>query len=91
MEFSKKLAISIVAVFIGTWFLAWASWFTKEKIPMDMLEFINIPLSIIITGYFSKSGYENGTKICQTERINNVLVLITTSLIDCFLITNLIT
>lgn len=63
IEFSKLLAIIITLVFIGTWLIGWVCWFFTKTLPIELLNYITVPFSVVITGYFTKSGVENYTKI----------------------------
>ena len=63
IEFSKLLAIIITLVFVGTWAIGWACWFFTKTLPTELLDYITMPFSVVITGYFAKSGVENYTKI----------------------------
>ncbi len=74
MEFSKKLALTITLLFIMTWFMAWTSWFIKNEVPEALLNYISVQFGVVVTGYFAKSGYENSTKIKNTnETVNRVV------------------
>ncbi len=66
MEFSKRLAQVITGLFILTWIVAWLTWIFKGELPSEMLDFITVPFSVVITGYFAKSGFENTSKIKNT-------------------------
>lgn len=64
MEFSKKLAISIFILFTSTWVILVIYWIsTGILLPKEILEFISIPFGLVITGYFTKAGVENYSKI----------------------------
>ncbi len=67
LEFSKKLALVVTGLFFLTWVVAWFSWFTKGELPSELLEFITIPFCTVITGYFAKSGFENNSKIKNSQ------------------------
>jgi hypothetical protein len=63
MEFSKKLAVFVCAVFafvIG--FLAYTYLF-KGNVSNDLLSTISTPFMVVVSGYFAKAGVENYTKI----------------------------
>jgi len=70
-EFSKKLAVSITVLFILTWVVAWVVWIITKDLPEQMLNFISVPFSIVITGYFAKAGVENYEKI-KVSNENNI-------------------
>jgi ABC-type multidrug transport system permease subunit len=63
LEFSKIIAIVMLAVFVFTFLLAWAVYIKQDKVSTELLSFISTPLMVIISGYFAKSGVENFQKI----------------------------
>lgn len=68
IEFSKKLAILIIAFFFLLVIFSLLTWFFQNRIPTTILETVSTPFMVVVTSYFIKSGYENGKKI---ERSNN--------------------
>jgi hypothetical protein len=63
IDFSKKLAIMITVIFALTWAIGWGMWLVRGTLPTEMLDYITMPFSVVITGYFAKAGVENYTKI----------------------------
>ena len=62
-EFSKKLAISIIACFFILIIFSTLTWFLDDRIPSEILDAVKVPFGFVVTSYFVKSGYENGKKI----------------------------
>lgn len=63
LEFSKIIAIVMLVIFVLTFFIAWFTYITQDKISTELLSFISTPLMVIISGYFVKAGVENYEKI----------------------------
>jgi hypothetical protein len=63
IEFSKIIAIVMLVIFVLTFFVAWFTYITQDKVNTDLLNFISTPLMVIVTGYFVKAGTENYQKI----------------------------
>ncbi len=63
LEFSKVIAITMLVVFVLTFFVAWFTYIFQDKVSTELLSFISTPLMVVITGYFVKAGTENVTKI----------------------------
>jgi len=70
MEFSKGLTISFVALFVSTVFFCIYTWLTMGTFPGEILSTVAIATGAVLTGYFGKSGYENGYKIKSSYPVN---------------------
>lgn len=69
IEFSKIIAIVMLIIFVLTFFVAWLVYIFQDKISTELLNFISTPLMVVITGYFTKAGVENITKIKNDENV----------------------
>jgi hypothetical protein len=67
MDFSKKLAITSVGIFIYGILFASASWIVYRAIPTEILTATTAQLGVIGGGYLTKAGFENYRKIGSCE------------------------
>jgi hypothetical protein len=72
MEFSKFLAVIITMLFVFCILFSLAVWFKQNRIPGEILSYVAAPFSIVISGYFVKSGVENYKKITQSSECSQV-------------------
>lgn len=69
IEFSKIIACVMLTIFVFTFFVAWFTYIFQDKVSTELLNFISTPLMVVITGYFTKAGVENITKIKNDENV----------------------
>ena len=71
IEFSKLLALIITALFVGSVGFVLLVWAITRKTPEQLQIGVNIlgivaaPFGVVVTGYFTKAGFENFQKIKQ--------------------------
>ena len=59
IEFTKILTGSIVAMYILNWGITWAHYFLTGNVSVELKEYLDVPLNVIMAGYLTKSGVEN--------------------------------
>jgi hypothetical protein len=63
LDFSKKLAVTSIGIFIYGVLFASASWIVYRVIPTEILTATTAQLGVIGGGYLTKAGFENYRKI----------------------------
>lgn len=58
IEFSKILTATIVLLYILNWIATWVCYVFTGSISIELKEYLDVPLNVIMTGYFVKSGTE---------------------------------
>jgi len=69
MEMSKKLTISILALYVFSVLLNYVVYSIWHTDLTFILEYVQTSFNVILTGYFLKSGAENLTKILNTNKV----------------------
>lgn len=67
LEFSKALAIVVTVLFIVSVVFVFAVWFFQDRVGTEILGYVATPFGVVITGYFTKAGFENYKKIRLNE------------------------
>jgi hypothetical protein len=63
LEFSKKLAVIVTMLYISSLIFAFIMYVGKNIDVTNILEYIQYSFTIVLSGYFVKSGIENFQKI----------------------------
>lgn len=67
MEFSKILAIIMTTLFIASIIFVFGVWFFQDRLGTEILGYVATPFGVVITGYFTKAGFENHSKITKSN------------------------
>ena len=67
MEFSKILAIIMTLLFVASIIFVFGVWFFQDRLGTEILGYVATPFGVVITGYFTKAGFENHTKIAKSN------------------------
>lgn len=67
IEFSKVISIVMLTIFVFTFFVAWFTYITQDKVSTELLSFVSTPLMVVISGYFTKATFENVNKIKENN------------------------
>ncbi len=59
IEFTKILTGSIVLMYVLNWGITWAHYFFTGNVSVELKEYLDVPLNVIMAGYLTKSGVEN--------------------------------
>lgn len=62
-EFSKVLAVGIGILFAAAVCFCAVTWVLFGDLPKDIMDYVDGPFMLVVTGYMAKAGVENVTKI----------------------------
>lgn len=63
LSFSKKVVGTVTWLFVGIIIFSAGTWLLYREIPDALINYVDDPFSIIISGYFAKAGMENFLKL----------------------------
>ena len=63
LSFSKRVVGTVTWLFVGIIIFSSGTWLLYREIPDDLINYVDDPFSIIISGYFAKAGMENFLKL----------------------------
>lgn len=63
LSFSKRVVGTVTWLFVGIIIFSAGTWLLYREIPDDLINYVDDPFSIIISGYFAKAGMENFLKL----------------------------
>ena len=63
LSFSKKVVGAVTWLFVGIIIFSAATWLLYREIPDRLIDYVDGPFSVIISGYFAKAGVENYVKL----------------------------
>ena len=59
LSFSKKVVGTVTWLFVGIIMFSAGTWLIYREIPDRLIDYVDGPFSVIISGYFAKAGMEN--------------------------------
>ena len=63
LSFSKKVVGTVTWLFVGIIMFSAGTWLIYREIPDRLIDYVDGPFSVIISGYFAKAGMENFLKL----------------------------
>jgi thiamine transporter ThiT len=63
LSFSKKVVGTVTLLFVGIIMFSAGTWLIYREIPDRLIDYVDGPFSVIISGYFAKAGMENFLKL----------------------------
>ena len=63
ISFSKKVVGAVTWLFVGIIMFSAGTWLIYREIPDRLIDYVDGPFSVIISGYFAKAGMENFLKL----------------------------
>ena len=63
LSFSKKVVGAVTWLFVGIIIFSAGTWLLYREIPNRLIDYVDGPFSVIISGYFAKAGVENFLKL----------------------------
>ena len=85
LSFSKKVVGTVTWLFVGIIMFSAGTWLIYREIPDRLIDYVDGPFSVIISGYFAKAS-RTGTVGCRSPNSIAliILVLIPDNLDKCF-------